>query len=346
MRRALHIFGIMICALLLATACRGVIVHEWPEEPGIDPTLINATLRILPCPAFTFRDDVKDPVNTEDFFTEPQRSLRFQVNVYVNESFNKDLVYSEKFVTSYEELGSVIERSLILHAFRYRVEVWQDLTDASAPEKDFWFSTSPLTSIKVAERDVYVGAHDSKQVSAAGAEFDLTRYYNEWDVALNLDVPLMRPESKFILVSNDVQKFVKSFNNNFSTSYTDPNEIFEHCKMKVKYNGYVPTGYNVVTGQLNDAQGGYAFDFDVLLINEKEAIVAFDYVLTGPTSTAVNVGLDLYDDKGVLINTVGSVNVPISQNRISVIRGEYLTREYGGGVGINTDFDGEFNIYY
>lgn len=346
MRRALHIFGIMICALLLATACRGVIVHEWPEEPGIDPTLINATLRILPCPAFTFRDDVKDPVITENYFTEPERAARFQLNVYVNEPYNKDLIYTEKFNVTREQLSNVIERKLVLHAFRYRVEVWQDLTDTQFPANDFWYSTTPLTSIKVAERELYIGAHDSKQASSCGMEFDLAPYFNEWDVDINVDVPLLRPQSKFILVSNDVEKFVKSFNNNFSTSYTDPNDIFERCVMKVKYNGYVPTGYNVATGQLNDAQGSYAFDFDVMLINDKEAIVAFDYVLTGPTSTVVNVGLDLYDDKGVLINTVGSVNVPISQNRITVLRGEYLTREYGGGVGINTEFDGEFNIYY
>ena len=114
--------------------------------------------------------------------------------------------------------------------------------------------------------------------------------------------------------------------------------------MRVVYNGYLPTGYNVSTGLLNDSQGGYGYDFKVKTIGNEAAIVAFDYVLTGPTPTSVNVGLVLYGEDGAVLNTVSSINVPLTRNKITVVKGEYLTREYGGGVGIDSDFDGEFNI--
>ena len=340
----------LLCTLsvMITAGCRGIIVHEFPGQDGgeiVDPTLINLTVKIQPCPLFTFQEDANPQVETSDYYPEPEHSVRYFLEVRVNESFNKDLVYRETIITTEDHLTDVIERSFSLHALHYKVLVWQDLTDSASPEADYWFYTSPLTAIKVFEKDLYVGGHDSKQVSSAGQEVDLTPYMDDWNIRLDVEVPLIRPESKYILVSTDLQKFTKSYIANYPTKADlTPEQIFENCTMRVVYNGYLPTGYNVSTGLLNDSQGGYGYNFKVKTIGNEAAIVAFDYVLTGPSPTSVNVGMVLYGEDGAVLNTVSSVNVPLTRNKITVVKGEYLTREYGGGVGIDSDFDGEFNI--
>lgn len=349
MRAKSHIIY-FLCALsvMIVTGCRGFLVHEYPGQDGgepVDPTLINLKVRFKPCPAFTYMDDVQMPVETSDFYPEDTHSARYFVEVRVDEPFNKDIVYQEMFTTSIDHLGDVIERQFILHAFHYKIIVWQDLTDPDNPELDYWYNTNPLTAIKVFEKSLYEGGHDSKQVSSVTEDVDLTQYRDDWNVTLDMDIPLLRPQSKFILISTDLQKFTKSFLANYPTKADLTEEqIFRTCRMRVTYNGYLPTGYNAATGLLNDSQGGYGFDFDVKTIGDEAAIVAFDYVLTGPSPTSVNVGLTLYDEAGVVLNSVSSINVPLTRNKITVVRGEYLTREYGGGVGIDSDFDGEFNI--
>ena len=344
-----HILCLMCMLSVMITAgCRGIIVHEYPGQDGgeiVDPTLINLNIRITPCPLFSFSEDAALRVETSDYYPESEHSVRYLLELRVNESFNTDLVYREIITTTEDHLQDVIERSFSLHALHYKVLVWQDLTDSAAPEADYWFHTSPLTAIKVYEKNLYAGGGDSKQVSSAGQEMDLSPYMDDWNINLDIEVPLIRPESKYIIVSSDLQKFTKSYIANYPTkAELTPEQIFEKCKMRVVYNGYLPTGYNVSTGLLNDSQGGYGYDFEVKTIGNEAAIVAFDYVLTGPTPTSVNVGLVLYGEDGAVLNSVSSINVPLTRNKITVVSGEYLTREYGGGVGIDSDFDGEFNI--
>lgn len=341
-RRGLHI--IFLFAALILGACDKIYVHEFPGEDPVDPTIVNVTLHIHACEDYKFRDDVKEPVYTENWFYEPDRTARFIIEVNVDENFSQELVYREVFVTTEKKMKEEIVRTLPLHALNYKVSVWQDLTDPDNPESDVWYRTDPLNAVKIQESSIYVGGHDTKQVSSFTEGFNLHEYADKWNVELDIPFQLIRPQSKYIIVSTDVAKFVKSYNANYSTQgEMTAEEIFEQCTMKVSYNGFLPNGYNVKTGLLNDSQGGYGYNFAVTLINDNQAIVAYDYVLTVP-DTAVNLALNLYDSNGVLVNTVSTLNVPISRNKITVIRGEYLTREYGGGVGIDPGFDGEFNI--
>lgn len=349
MKANFHIFWLYcILSVMLLTGCNGFLIHQFPGQDGgepVDPTLVNLNIRITPCPLFTFREDVPLEVETSDYYPVGDCSARFILEVRVNESFNTDLVYRETFTTTADQVSEVIERQFTLHSFKYKVIVWQDLTDSSAPAADFWYYTEPLTAIKVLERDVYAGGNDSKQVSSAGQEIDLTPYRDDWNIQLDVEVPLIRPQSKYIIVSTDLKKFTKSYAiNNPTKADLTPEQIFEQCKMKVNYNGYLPTGYNASTGLLNDSQGGYGYDFKVVTIGEELAIVAFDYVLTGASSTSVNVGMTLYDEDGTVLNSVSSLNIPLTRNKITVLKGEYLTKVYGGGVGIDSDFDGEFNV--
>lgn len=333
---------IAFCGVIFLTsqcdAVHGLDVHEFPGENPVDPTLINTKIRLLPCPDMTayypeneHLRDITNPLN------DPSEVLmaRYRLEVYVDESFNKSLIYSETIIADRKDLNKVIERDFTLNALHYKVLVWQDLVK-SATAGDLWYSTSSLNSIKVWESSVYKGMSDRKLTQATNETVDLSIYASQWNIEKTIDIPLARPQAKYVLITTDLKKFANSYG-----AISD----LKDCRIRVSYNGFMPSGYNVSTGLLNDSKGGYGYDAYIYQLNDKEAIVAFDYTLVGPSDTSVELRVEVFDKDGNLLNSVNSVKVPLSRNKFTIIKKEFLTKEYGGGVGIDSEFDGEYNIY-
>lgn len=60
--------------------------------------------------------------------------------------------------------------------------------------------------------------------------------------------------------------------------------------------------------------------------------------------SSVAVAMELYDPKGDLIGRTNTVNVPTKRGQNTIVRGKFLTSQTSGGVGINPDYNGDFNI--
>lgn len=325
-----------ICTLLLvAAACD---VHQFPGMDALDPTLINTKLRLIPSQAMSayYPEDTDNSSITSVFGKGADLKARYLLEVYVDESFDHTRVYADTIVVRPEDTDKIIERELELHALHYKVLVWQDLTNGSDPQADLWYSVPQLTAVKVWEASMYVGMEDSKLAQTTNESFDLSQFAGKWNIDTVIDIPLLRPQAKFVLITSDLAKFIATHG---------PEATFEKCHVKISYNGFMPTGYNVNTGLLNDSKGGYSFEGKIAKLNDKEAIIAFDYVLVGPAATSVDVKIEIFDEAGELLNSTNTVKIPLERNKYTIIRKEFLTKEYGGGVGIDSDFDGEYNIY-
>lgn len=66
------------------------------------------------------------------------------------------------------------------------------------------------------------------------------------------------------------------------------------------------------------------------------------YVLVNGKETKVSVTVRVYD-RGSVIATSLPVEVPVVRGKKTLIKGEFLTANAGSGLGINPDFDGEYN---
>ena len=83
---------------------------------------------------------------------------------------------------------------------------------------------------------------------------------------------------------------------------------------------------------------GVVFNASLAEVTETSATLAFDYVFVNGTER-------IYDDGGELVSESTGIRIPYKRNVVTRIYGDFLTRSYNSGVGIDPDYDGEYDIY-
>ena len=86
-----------------------------------------------------------------------------------------------------------------------------------------------------------------------------------------------------------------------------------------------------------------SYDGSITQLDDGEALLSFDYVMVNGHESSIPVAVEIYDGKTLIANT-GAINVPIVRNRLTTVRGKFLTSRANEGVGIDPGFDGDFNI--
>ena len=66
-------------------------------------------------------------------------------------------------------------------------------------------------------------------------------------------------------------------------------------------------------------------------------------VFVNGTESTASIILALFDEDGREVFTSNPIPVPVKSDRHTIMRGEFLTIETSGGVGIKPGFDGEYN---
>lgn len=84
----------------------------------------------------------------------------------------------------------------------------------------------------------------------------------------------------------------------------------------------------------------------VLWIIKDNAELGFDYVFVNGHESSVTVSVEIYDRDGTLLSRSQPISVPLVRNKVTIVRGKFLTVKAEGGVSIDADFDGEYNYEY
>jgi hypothetical protein len=160
---------------------------------------------------------------------------------------------------------------------------------------------------------------------------------------------MSRPLAKFSFVSTDLQKFIDkeldARNRNASRGDEDSRSLdLDDYKVMFYYNGFMPCAYNMFTYKPNDSKVGVNFESRITVTEKSEALLGFDYVFVNGTEATASIILALFDEDGKEIFTSNPIPVPIKSARHTIMRGEFLTTDTSGGIGINPDFDGEYNF--
>ena len=108
----------------------------------------------------------------------------------------------------------------------------------------------------------------------------------------------------------------------------------------------MPSSYNIFTDAPTDAAVGVQCDGSVRQLSDDEASLGFDYVLVNGHATEVTVQIGIYDLQGQMVSLSNAVNVPLRRSYHTIVRGEFLTQKALGGVGVNPNYDGEYNVLY
>lgn len=113
-----------------------------------------------------------------------------------------------------------------------------------------------------------------------------------------------------------------------------------------RYSGFVPCSFNMFTNRPADAWTGLTFEGRMTQLDKDNAELGFDYVFVNGHESSVTVSVEIYDRDGTLLSRSQPISVPLVRNKVTIVRGKFLTVKAEGGVSIDADFDGEYNYEY
>lgn len=317
-------------------------VHQWPD-PGceVDPTDISAQIDVTCEIELDIEQIITKgalaPVYTSE---DGEKYLRrYHINIYEENREGKEIVFSDVF---FQQPSSTDPLSFetTLHTKKYEILVWMDYVLSDATDDLFYLTTEGLATIHVPGCDTYKACCDFKDAQTLLYPVDLTDN-RDWFKRIVITVPLRRPVAKVTFEAIDFADYAEKMG--YHGNLDDYMKLFH---VHVYYNGYIATGFNAETQNLNDASVGYGYDAEPsMLPGGILSRLGFDYLFVNGEKSSVSVSVEITDDSGKVINRVDDITVPTYRGKETIVREKFFTKEYYPGIGINPDFDGEFNVY-
>ena len=221
----------------------------------------------------------------------------------------------------------------------YELRLWADwTTDGSTADK--YYNADDLSSVTVLT-DGYVanGETDGKDACYAVQTVSL-------DGAVEQPVTLVRPLARYRIVATDVEGYL-----NLIAKGEDLPPI-DDLQVRVSYEGFLPTAFNVATGKPTDALQGISYEAGIVTAEgypEDEARqVGADFVLTGDDDSFVTVTVQTIDrTTGKTVSTVKGVKIPYRRGELTTVTGTFLTAgRTSGGVDVDTEWGEDIVIEF
>lgn len=236
-----------------------------------------------------------------------------------------------------------------LPAGDYDLWAWSDYADGDS-QKSLFFNSEDFTSIWYP--DPYNGNNELRDAFRGAVTFTIE---NTFDAGYHKDVELQmeRPLARYEFISTDLAEFLENEisrgeQNAASQGRSAPSRVedipLESYRVKMIYTGYMPSEFNNFINKPVNSKLGMSYDAKITRLNDNEARLGFDYVMVNGHESSIPVAMEVYDPEGTLIGRSNPVDVPTKRSQVTVVRGKFLTSKATGGVGINPDFNGDYNI--
>lgn len=220
----------------------------------------------------------------------------------------------------------------------YDMVVWVDYTNESSTD-DLWYNAQSLQTITLIAPDKHYTAGSATREVFYGAT-TLTATGAEATVSLTTE----RPQAKYLLVADDLVRYRELMVAN-PEKYVPLNQL----SITVQYEGYLPDGFNALTGKPNHSELGYTYQCELPAIaaDDTEVRVAEDYVFVNGTESSVVVTVVVTDKQGNTISRVKGITVKYKRNLVTTLRGNFLTAGVvNPGINIDTDWDGVYDVEF
>ena len=350
MRKILYL--IICLPLLLLSACD---VHEWPETPEF----VKLHLRL------NYETDMTEWEHLYDGTSVIEQGLgetydnhrdygkiRYIVRTYpVSEKMRTTSDYTQEFVFTKDiSEGYDHEVTLDLLPGNYNVMVWSDLVQTSS---DSHFHNADNFAEITLQGD-HKGNNDYRDAFRGTNNITLVADIIE-RVPDTLDIAMQRPLAKYEFITTDLTEFINKEQTRADAKSkaqsTDGEDVttkvsIEDYKVVFYYVGFMPNAYSLFTDKPVDSATGVLFESTLNSLSETEASVGFDYVFVNGTESAVTVQIGIYDNEGTQLSLTEPIKVPIRRSHHTIMRGMFLMSETSGGISINPEFDGDYNLVF
>ena len=225
---------------------------------------------------------------------------------------------------------------LRLNAGVYDLRLWTDYAPAGWTGDCYYLTDAGLQGVTL-NREPYRADTDAKDAAYAFVQgVKLT------DEGGTLSVAPERPLAKYRLVATDVERYCKMVADN---GYPPLEELV----VRVVYEGFFPSGFNVTTGKPNDAATGVAYALPMPAVGAADTEVAMgaDWVLVNGTESFVDVRVETTDGNGKVVARADGIRIHYKRGYLTTVRGDFLTAgTSGGGIDIDTEWDGEYEVEF
>lgn len=340
--------------LLLLAACD---VHEFP----VAPETVNFHLRL------NYETEMTEWKHSYDGTSVVEQGqgktydnhlangrIRYIVRAYpaqdklrTAQNATAEFVFTKDIAEGYDH-----EVTLALPPGDYNIRVWSDLQQTD--NNTYLYNTDNFASIMLQGnhqsntnyRDAFRGSSNISLVS------DIMERVPE-----TYEITMQRPLAKFEFVTNDVAEFIEKESTRVAAEANGESNLpsidvstravnIEDYKVVFYYVGFMPCAYSIYTDKPVDSSTGVLFESTLKELSASEASMGFDYVFVNGTKSAVTVQIGLYDNEGLQLSMSEPIEVPLKRSHHTIMTGTFLLLDASGGVAINPEFDGEYNLIF
>lgn len=340
MRALGYIKSIVLTAIVaIAGSCS---VHEWPH---LDYGEVEFILDLDYEMSMPLYKEITYTRGANISREQPDNcDIRYIVEVYPSgesRTASRDAARNYIFTRSYDGVLDT-SVSIDLEEGSWDIYVWTDYVDRNSTS-DKYYRTADFAAITYLDKDGYVGSDDCREAFKGMTTVTVThpnRYLEGEPLpSYRATVEMGRPMGRYEFISTDVDAFLQRMETTLARS-VDLSEF----RVVFRYNAFMPSTYNIFTDKPSDSWTGMSFTSPMAL-GDDGMLMGFDYVLVNGDETVMNINVEVYDSNGTLLSATRGVEVPVMRNRLTIVKGAFLTSAASGGVAINPGFDGDdYNI--
>ena len=240
------------------------------------------------------------------------------VNRCIMQIYLDGKLYGERQVAAVENLSATFSARLIAGK-TFDLVFWADKSGADI-NTDLHYNTADLAN--VAFTGDYIGNDDARD-----AFFGTAQVISDKSQAVNVE--LKRPFGQLNVKTLDLAE-VKA-----------ASPALEPKKVKIEFAS-VPTGINLLTGELTDAKSAVAYA-DAAAVVDAEGHLSFDYVLApaGTEQFLADFTMSFLDENGAEVaGAYDFSSIPVQRNYRTNVSGNLLTKKADINVEVKPEFDG------
>lgn len=349
MKRILY----LIISMALLSACN---VHEWPEQPERVPFCLKLSYD-KDMTAWPHRYDGTDVTGQGVGSTYDNGrtggKIRYVVRAYPISGSQRTAQEPAREFVSIKDIsqGYDHEMTLDLAPGDYSIMVWSDLMEDDG--NDPYYNTDNFAEISL--QGEHKAGNDYRDAFRGTGSISLTADIMEHSPG-TLSITMQRPLAKFEFVTDDVAEFIAmqtlnmaAGNGGVKSASEDGSAAgvnIEDYQVVFFYVGFMPDTYSMFTDKPVDSSTGVMFRSSLKALSGSEASMGFDYVFVNGTESSVALQVGIYNAEGTRISLSEPITVPLKRNFHTVLHGMFLTTDADGGVTINPDFDGDYNLVF
>ncbi len=313
--------GLYTLLLLFIYGCTDSI-HEFPEESSG----VYADITIV---------DIERCVQSDLHHTEVVQQtratnydLRFIIDVYTTDGS----WVTSQVITTTDLIPTThcVQARFRLPANRYRFVLWSDYVLPGSKEDTYFHTTYPE---EITFAGAYMGNTHLKDAYTITEEIDLRGQGNKH---IEKSFSLRRPFARIQVIATDREKFQQTHLNEVQTT--------------IAYPGFVYNGFNPFLATTTGTTSGWHFTGTSTPLSSNELLLGWDYIWAGNQESKTKINLQIRDENGKVLNTLTNIEIPYVREKLTIIKGEFLTgrfsEESGGGIGVITEYEGEIEVKF